>query len=61
MYGTKLLNARQLTKELGIGSTTYFKLVHKKNQHCKPFPVHQLSPDCRKYYVLDEVREWLLN
>lgn len=61
MYGSKLLNARQLIRALNIGSTTFFKIARRKNHHGQPIPAHQLSPDSRKYYVLEEVQEWLLN
>lgn len=61
MFGTKLLNARQLTKELGIGYTTFFRLIKQKNSKGQAVPVHQLGQTGRKYYVLDEVRAWLLD
>lgn len=61
MYGIDLLNANQLAKELGIGNTTLFKMLKKKNSHGQSCPVHQLTPGCRKYYKLDEVKRWLMN
>lgn len=54
MFGTELLNARQVAKELGISYTYFFKL--RKNG-C---PYHQLGEQGRKYYILREVQEWLL-
>lgn len=54
MFGTELLNARQLAKELGISYTYFFKL---KKSGC---PYHQLGEQGRKYYILSEVQEWLL-
>lgn len=54
MFGTELLNARQVAKELGISYTYFFKL--RKNG-C---PYHQLGEQGRKYYILSEVQEWLL-
>lgn len=54
MFGTELLNARQVAKELGISYTYFFKL--RKNG-C---PYHQLGERGRKYYILREVQEWLL-
>ncbi len=54
MFGTELLNARQVAKELGISYTYFFKL--RKNG-C---PYHQLGNQGRKYYVLKEVQDWLL-
>lgn len=59
MYGTDLLNARQLAKELGIGNTTLFKMLKQKNNEGATCPTHQLAPGFRKYYRLDEVKEWL--
>ena len=53
MFGTELLNARQIAEELGISYTYFFKLI--KNG-C---PYHQLGDQGRKYYVLKEVQEWL--
>lgn len=54
MFGTELLNARQVAKELGISYTYFFKL--RKNG-CS---YHQLGNQGRKYYVLKEVQDWLL-
>ena len=54
MFGTELLNARQLAKELGISYTYFFKL---KKSGC---PYNQLGEQGRKYYILSEVQEWLL-
>lgn len=60
LYGTDLLNATMLAKKLGIGTTTLYKMMKKTNSRGEHCPVHQLAPGCRKYYVLDEVKSWLL-
>lgn len=56
MFGTQLLNARQVAQKLGISYTYFFKML-KKGENC---PYHQLGQDGRKYYILDEVENWLL-
>lgn len=61
MYGNELLNARQLAQALGVSNTTIFKMLKQKNNKGLRCPVHQLAPGCRKYYQLNEVKEWLLN
>ena len=53
MFGTELLNARQMADELGISYTYCFKLI--KNG-C---PYHQLTERGRKYYLPAEVKQWL--
>ena len=60
MYGTKLINARQLADALGVCNTTLFKMLKQINQRGDPCPFHQLGPNSRKYYVLDEVQQWLV-
>lgn len=59
MFGDDLINARQLAKALNISNTTLFKLLKRQNSAGEKCPVHQLAPDCRKYYRLEEVRQWL--
>lgn len=54
MFGTELLNARQIAEELGISYTYFFKLIKNGCLY------HQLGDQGRKYYVLKEVQEWLL-
>lgn len=61
MYGTDLLNAKQLAQELKVCNTTLFKILKQTNQKGEVCPVHQLGSNGRKYYVLAEVRQWLLN
>ncbi|MCC4482789.1 hypothetical protein [Limosilactobacillus reuteri] len=61
MFGENLLNAKQLAKKLGVGNTTVFKLLKQKNNSGQACPVHQLAPGCRKYYIFDEVKQWLMN
>lgn len=61
MFGTELLNARQLAEALGVGNTTLFKIIKQKNNRGESCPVHQLAPGCRKYYDLKEVKQWILN
>ena len=60
MYGTKLINARQLADALGVCNTTLFKMLKQRNQRGDPCPFHQLGPNSRKYYVLDEVQQWIV-
>lgn len=54
MFGTELLNARQVAEKLGISYTYFFKI---RKSGC---PYHQLGNQGRKYYVLKEVQDWLL-
>ncbi len=54
MFGTELLNARQVAEKLGISYTYFFKI---RKGGC---PYHQLGNQGRKYYVLKEVQDWLL-
>lgn len=53
MFGTKILNARQLCECLGISTTLLYRLL--KNG----LPAHKLSGTSRRYYNLDEVKAWL--
>lgn len=61
MYGTNLLNARQLAAKLQVCNTTFFKTLHQQNNKGDYCPYHQLGPHSRKYYVLEEVQAWLLH
>ncbi|WP_318630206.1 helix-turn-helix transcriptional regulator [Limosilactobacillus reuteri] len=60
LYGTNLLNARQLASALNVCNTTLFKMLHQTNRDGEHCPYHQLGSG-RKYYVLEEVQQWLLN
>lgn len=53
MFGDELLNRKQLAKELGISCSRLEVLVKAG------LPYRQLG-NSRKYYVLAEVKEWLL-
>ncbi|WP_290034278.1 hypothetical protein [Ligilactobacillus cholophilus] len=55
LFGDDILNGQQLINELGISRTYLCKLLKLG------LPYHQLDKNTRKYYVLDEVKEWLLN
>lgn len=55
MFGKEILNGRQLCKALGISTTLLYRLLKQG------MPYHKLSTASRKYYMLKEVQEWLLN
>lgn len=55
LFGDDILNGQQLIKKLGISRTYLCKLLKLG------LPYHQLDKNTRKYYVLNEVKEWLLN
>lgn len=50
---TQILNLKQLSKRLGCSQNHIYKLI------AQGMPFHQLSDDSRRYYVLDEVLDWL--
>jgi phospholipid N-methyltransferase len=53
MFGEMILNGKQITEKLNISQGQLYKLI------ALGMPFHQLSEHSRKYYVLDEVIEWL--
>ena len=53
MKNKKILNAKQLRCELGISSTRFYQFL----DHGMPY--HQIG-EGRKYYILDEVFDWLI-
>ena len=61
MFGTEWLNARQLASALGVSYTTLFKLLKVTNSSGNHCPFHQMTRHSRKYYSLDEVKNWLKN
>lgn len=50
---TQILNLKQLSQRLGCSQNHIYKLI------AQGMPYHQLSDDSRRYYVLDEVLDWL--
>lgn len=54
MFGEKVLNGKQVATALGISQGYLYKLL------ASGLPYHQLDEHSRKYYVLNEVEEWLL-
>ena len=55
MFGKEILNGKQLCDELGIGTTILYRLLDNG------LPFHQLTTPSRKYYILAEVEDWLVN
>lgn len=55
MFGDVILNGKQLCEELGISTTILYNLVNNG------LPYHQLTANSRKYYILNEVKSWLLD
>lgn len=53
MMETKILNAKDLMESLNISSTRFYQFL----KHGMPY--HQIG-EGRKYYILDEVKQWLL-
>ncbi|WP_318605531.1 hypothetical protein [Limosilactobacillus reuteri] len=54
MFGNEILNGRQLCNQLGISTTILYSLIDNG------LPYHQLTANSRKYYILNEVENWLL-
>lgn len=54
MFGDELLNGKQLVAELGISTSYLYTLLRAG------LPYHQLGTNSRKYYLLPEVKNWLL-
>lgn len=54
MFGEDILNGKQLCSALGISTTLMYRLIRNG------MPYHQLSTASRKYYNLNEVKDWLL-
>lgn len=54
MFGDKILNGKQLCTALGISTTLLYRLIRNG------MPYHQLSANSRKYYNIEEVKNWLL-
>lgn len=48
----KILNAKELRCELGISNTRFYQFLDNG------MPYHQIGQG-RKYYILEEVYEWL--
>lgn len=53
MFGDEILNAKQLAKKLGI-SYSYLRTLVQAG-----LPYRELA-NSRKYFVLDEVRAWVI-
>ena len=53
MFGDEILNAKQLAKKLGI-SYSYLRTLVQAG-----LPYRELA-NSRKYFVLDEVRAWII-
>ncbi|MQB61173.1 hypothetical protein [Limosilactobacillus reuteri] len=53
MFGDKILNGKQLRQYLKISTTIYYQLL--KNG----LPSHQLTANSRRYFNIDEVKNWL--
>lgn len=49
----QILNLKELSQYLGCSQNHIYKLIHQG------MPYHQLSADSRRYYVQDEVLDWL--
>lgn len=54
VFGNEILNAKQLAAYLQVSTSLINKMVKSG------MPYHQLSEKGRKYYVAEEVKEWLL-
>ena len=53
IFGNEILNAKQLVQTLGISRNYLLKMVNNG------LPYHQLGKESRKYYIFDEVKDWL--
>lgn len=53
MFGEEFLNGKALAIKLGISQSKLYSLRKLG------LPFHQLGGNTRKYYVFDEVQEWL--
>lgn len=53
IFGSEILNAKQLAEKLGISRNYLLKMVNSG------LPYHQLGEESRKYYIFDEVEDWL--
>lgn len=53
IFGNEILNAKQLAEKLGISRNYLLKMVNNG------LPYHQLGKKSRKYYIFDEVKDWL--
>ena len=54
MFGEEILNATQLMKRLNISHARLYQLLDMG------MPSHRLGKHSRRYYLYDEVQEWLL-
>lgn len=48
-----IVNLKELSNQLGCSPNHIYKLINLG------MPYHQLSPKSRRYYVTEEVTEWL--
>lgn len=53
MFGTEILNGKQLREKLGISTTIYYRLL--KNG----MPYKKLTANSRRYFEINEVKKWL--
>ncbi len=54
MFGTDILNGKQLRGYLHISTTMLYQLIREG------LPYHQLTNNSRKYYNRQEIIEWLM-
>lgn len=54
MFGKEILNGKQLCEKLGISTIILYQLIDNG------MPYHQLTTNSKKYYIIDEIEQWLL-
>lgn len=54
MFGKSVLNGKQLCNRLGMSTTLLYRLLDSG------MPYHRLTKNSRRYYNLEEVKDWLL-
>lgn len=53
MFGSEILNGKQLRQYLKISTTVYYRLLENG------LPFHQLTANSRRYFNVSEVTNWL--
>lgn len=53
MFGSEILNGKQLRQHLGISTTIYYRMIKSG------MPFHQLTATSRRYFNVNEVESWL--
>lgn len=58
------LNKKQLAHEMNMGTTTLWRCLNESQRIAKKYklpklPSHSWYPGGRKYFYLDEIKDWL--